>query len=61
MTWKHVSVYCNCRECRNADCICRKYGVDPDCPIHGRPGQLSLEPDEPADDRYDPSTAEIPY
>lgn len=42
-------------------CTCRKYGVDPDCPVHGRPGQLSLEPDDKPDDRYDPSTAEIPY
>lgn len=44
------------------DCTCRKYGVDPDCPIHGRPGQLTLEPDqEERQPPYDPKTAPIPF
>jgi hypothetical protein len=44
-------------------CICSRHRVHSQCPIHGRPGQLTLETPVQGHrlEPYDPATSDIPY
>ena len=43
-------------------CTCTIRRRDPECEIHGNPGQLTLDPDDDQQEPpYDPATAEIPF